>query len=237
MHRDLKPANIKVRRRWHRKILDFGLAKAMDPTGAASGSLANSPTLISPATELGMILGTAAYMSPEQARGKAVDRRTDVWAFGVVFYEMLTGRRAFRGHEVSDVLASVLKDTLPFDVLPADTPPPIRRLLRRCLEKDRAERLDSMAAARLDIADSLSSKADGPAPETPVSSPTRRRTLVGATLILAGLALGIAAGWTMFKSTRAPASRYDPLLRPAARRCADERGRHHQRRRHDCLSG
>ena len=105
-----------------------------------------------------MILGTAAYMSPEQARGKAVDRRTDVWAFGVVLYEMLTGRRAFAGHEVSDVLASVLKDTLPFDVLPADTPPPIRRLLGRCLEKDRAERLDSMAAVRLDIADSLSSK-------------------------------------------------------------------------------
>jgi serine/threonine-protein kinase len=207
VHRDLKPANIKVRPDGTVKVLDFGLAKAMDPTGAASGSLANSPTLTSPATELGMILGTAAYMSPEQARGKVVDRRTDVWAFGVVFYEMLTGRRAFRGHEVSDVLASVLKDTLPFDVLPADTPPSIRRLLRRCLEKDRAERLDSMAAARLDIADSLSSKGDGPAPETPVSSPTRRRTLVGATLILAGLALGIAAGWTMSKSTPAPASR------------------------------
>jgi serine/threonine-protein kinase len=207
VHRDLKPANIKVRPDGTVKVLDFGLAKAMDPAGAASGSLANSPTLTSPATELGMILGTAAYMSPEQARGKAVDRRSDVWAFGVVLYEMLTGRRAFRGHEVSDVLASVLKDTLPFDVLPADTPPSIRRLLRRCLEKDRAERLDSMAAARLDIADSLSSKADAPAPETLVSSRTRRRTLVGATLILAGLALGIAAGWTMFRSTPAPASR------------------------------
>jgi serine/threonine-protein kinase len=162
IHRDLKPANIKIRPDGVVKVLDFGLAKALlaEGPGSASGSLANSPTMTGPATELGLILGTAAYMSPEQARGKPVDRRADIWAFGVVLYEMLTGRRAFQGAEVSDVLASVLKDTLPLDPLPADTPASIRRLLRRCLQKDRGDRLDSMAAARLEITDALAPAAD-----------------------------------------------------------------------------
>lgn len=156
VHRDLKPANVKVRPDGTVKVLDFGLATpgtSSDP----SGSIANSPTMTSPAaTAFGMIIGTAAYMSPEQARGKLVDKRADVWAFGVVLYEMLSGRRAYGGNEVSDVLASVLKDTLPLDSVPGSTPAPIRRLLRRCLEKDRADRLDSMATARLEIADALS---------------------------------------------------------------------------------
>ena len=157
VHRDLKPANVKVRGDGVVKVLDFGLAKsgAADASGALPNGLSNSPTITSPVTELGMILGTAAYMSPEQARGKPVDRRADVWAFGVVLYEMLTGQRAFQGAEVSDVLASVLKDTLPLDRLPAETPASIRRLLRRCLQKDRGDRLDSMASARLEIADAL----------------------------------------------------------------------------------
>ncbi len=116
IHRDLKPANIKVRPDGTVKVLDFGLAKAIEPAGAISSSSAmNSPTVTARATEIGLILGTAAYMAPEQARGKAVDRRADLWAFGVVLYEMLTGRRAFDGAEVSDVLAAVLKDTPSLD--------------------------------------------------------------------------------------------------------------------------
>ena len=200
VHRDLKPANIKVRADGAVKVLDFGLAKAMDASSGVSGSLANSPTITSPATEMGTILGTAAYMSPEQARGKAVDRRSDVWAFGVVFYEMLSGRRAFEGSDVSDVLASVLKDTIVFDALPADTPPAIRRLLRRCLVKNRADRLDSMATARLDIADAINAPGDG---ETRLASarPSARSRygLIAATI--AGVALGLAAGWAFFRTT------------------------------------
>jgi eukaryotic-like serine/threonine-protein kinase len=164
IHRDLKPANIKVTPDGKVKVLDFGLAKAMDAGDSApavagpSDPTVKSPTMTSPAmTQLGVILGTAAYMSPEQARGKPVDRRADVWAFGVVLYEMLTGRRLFTGGEVSDVLASVLKDTVSFDPLPPETPISIRRLLRRCLEKDRTKRLDSMATARLEIEDGIAS--------------------------------------------------------------------------------
>src|SRR6188768_1563793 len=125
IHRDLKPANIKVRTDGTVKVLDFGLAKAMDPAGASSAAAMNSPTLTNRATQMGMILGTAAYMAPEQARGRAVDRRADVWAFGVVLYEMLTGRRAFDGEDISITLASVLKEDVSWQALPADLPPSI----------------------------------------------------------------------------------------------------------------
>jgi eukaryotic-like serine/threonine-protein kinase len=110
VHRDLKPQNIKVRADGTVKVLDFGLAKAMDPAGGPAADVANSPTLTARATQMGLIMGTAAYMAPEQARGRAVDRRADIWAFGVVLYEMLTGRRLFPGDDVSETLASVLKD-------------------------------------------------------------------------------------------------------------------------------
>jgi Tol biopolymer transport system component len=149
IHRDLKPANIKVRDDGTVKVLDFGLAKAMDPTG--SSDAANSPTLTGRATQMGMIIGTAAYMAPEQAKGRAADRRADIWAFGVVLYEMLTGRRAFAGDDVSDVLASVLKTDPDWRALPADLPPSIRRLLRRCLEKDPRRRLGAIGDARLEL--------------------------------------------------------------------------------------
>jgi len=154
VHRDLKPANVKVRGDGTVKVLDFGLAKALgrDPAGTSAGAM-NSPTLTARATEMGMIIGTAAYMAPEQARGRAVDRRADVWAFGVVLYEMLTGRRAFDGDDISITLASVLKEDVRWDALPADLPVPVRRLLRRCLEKDPKRRLSAFGDARLELDD------------------------------------------------------------------------------------
>jgi dipeptidyl aminopeptidase/acylaminoacyl peptidase len=152
IHRDLKPANIKVRADGTVKVLDFGLAKALAPAGALSPDAMSSPTITSAAmTQAGMILGTAAYMSPEQARGKTVDRRTDIWAFGVVLYEMLAGQRAFPGDDVSITLANVMKDNVAWDALPKDLAEPIRRLLRRCLEKDPRRRLSAIADARLEL--------------------------------------------------------------------------------------
>ena len=124
IHRDLKPANIKVRPDGTVKVLDFGLAKALEPASGARIDATASPTITSPAmmTGVGVLLGTAAYMSPEQARGKAVDKRTDIWAFGCVLYEMLTGKRAFAGEDVSDTLAAVLKGDPPWSALPSDLP-------------------------------------------------------------------------------------------------------------------
>ena len=135
------------------KVLDFGLAKAIDPAESSAAAMANSPTLTARATQLGMIIGTAAYMAPEQARGRAVDRRADIWAFGVVVYEMLSGRRAFDGDDISITLASVLKEDVRWDALPADLPAPLLRLLRRCLEKDPKRRLSWIGEARLILED------------------------------------------------------------------------------------
>jgi eukaryotic-like serine/threonine-protein kinase len=160
VHRDLKPANIKAREDGTVKVLDFGLAKALDEGSGVrdqgSGGLANSPTITTPAmTQAGMILDTAAYMAPEQAKGHTLDRRADLWAFGAVLFEMLTGARAFKGEDESDTLAAILRADPDWTALPPDTPPLVRRLLRRCLEKDRRRRLDSAAAARLEIDEAL----------------------------------------------------------------------------------
>ena len=157
VHRDLKPANVKLRHDGTVKVLDFGLAKALAPVRPAAGfrCAGNGPCTVAnlhaPATQLGMVIGTAAYMAPEQAKGRPVDRRADVWAFGVVLYEMLTGGRAFDGDDMSEILATVLKSEPNWQALPADTPPSIRRLLRRCLEKDPRKRLSSIADARLEL--------------------------------------------------------------------------------------
>jgi serine/threonine-protein kinase len=147
VHRDLKPANIKVRADGAVKVLDFGLAKAFD--GGPTSNLSQLPTITSPAmTGVGVILGTAAYMSPEQARGKPVDKRADIWAFGCVLYEMLTGSRAFCGETVSETLADVMKSEPRWTALPPETPAALRSIVRRCLEKSHpAVRADKEAAS------------------------------------------------------------------------------------------
>jgi Tol biopolymer transport system component len=165
VHRDLKPSNVKVRTDGAVKVLDFGLAKALDVDRAgvppSHAGLSQSPTITSPAmmTGAGVILGTAAYMAPEQAKGRAVDRRADVWAFGCVLYEMLTGRRAFEGEDVSETLAFVLTKEPAWEALPPAVPVSVRRLLRRCLEKNPARRLRDIADARLDIDEAIASPA------------------------------------------------------------------------------
>ena len=208
VHRDLKPQNIKASIEGKIKVLDFGLAKAMDPAagGAASAAdLARSPTLMqSPTltaahgTQLGVILGTAAYMAPEQARGGTVDKRADIWAFGVVLYEMLSGRRLFDGETVSDVLAAVLRAEVDFAALPPEATAELRNLLRRCLERNPKNRLHDIADARIVIEQILSGRseaaaplAEPPAPMTPML-PLWRRVLPWIGGAVAGAAIAAA---------------------------------------------
>jgi hypothetical protein len=174
IHRDLKPANIMLTLDGQVKVLDFGLAKAADPS-SSSGSVSESPTLTARATQMGMIIGTAAYMSPEQARGKSVDRRADVWAFGVVLYEMLTGQRAFAGPEITDVLAKVIERDADFDRLPPATPATIRTLLRRCLTKDPKQRLRDIGEARVTIDEVIAGRAGHDAPKVAGVAASRTR--------------------------------------------------------------
>jgi len=167
IHRDLKPANVKVRPDGTVKVLDFRLAKAMAPAGSAVGATM-SPTITTPAmTQMGLILGTAAYMSPEQAKGHEADKRSDVWAFGATLFEMLAGKRAFDGEDVSDTLASVLKMEPDWSVLAADVPAPVRTLLQRCLVKDRRRRVADVSVARF-VLEEAASSSRGPE-HTPVA--------------------------------------------------------------------
>src|SRR3990172_4677786 len=181
VHRDLKPANVKVTPDGKVKVLDFGLAKAWEGPGAVSSDLSQSPTLAHTGTAAGLILGTAAYMSPEQARGKAVDKRADIWAFGVLVYEMLTGRRLFDGETVSDTLAAVLKTDPDWSALPAGTPEAVRKLLRRCLERDAKQRLRDIGEARIALRDTSAASAASAAPAT-LGAATWRSPAVWAAL-------------------------------------------------------
>jgi Tol biopolymer transport system component/tRNA A-37 threonylcarbamoyl transferase component Bud32 len=170
IHRDLKPANVKVTPAGKVKVLDFGLAKAFSAEPVTGRDISHSPTVTSGGTKQGVILGTAAYMSPEQARGKPVDRRTDIWSFGCVLYEMLAGRKAFEGETVSDVMVSVLTREPDWKALPAGVPQRLRELLRRCLQKDPQRRLHDIADARLEIEDA----ATDPAPVFQAAAPSVR---------------------------------------------------------------
>jgi eukaryotic-like serine/threonine-protein kinase len=180
IHRDLKPANVKITPEGNVKVLDFGLAKALEENPAVTNG-ANSPTVSAMPTRAGIILGTAAYMSPEQARGVAVDRRTDIWSFGVVMFEMLSGRPAFQGETTSDTLASVLKLDPDWSALPASTPSSIDRLLHRCLTKNSKQRLQAIGDARIEIENALAAPLR---PQASTAAPGATAPVVGTSRLL-----------------------------------------------------
>ena len=205
VHRDLKPANIKLRHDGTVKVLDFGLAKAMDP--AADGSqVANSPTLTARATQMGMILGTASYMSPEQARGRAVDKRTDVWAFGCVLFEMLTGGKTFQGEDATEIISAVVKTDPDWTTLPPSTPAHIRTILTRCLVKDRKARIPDLSVVRYLLDGAMSDVV--PAAATAPSARTRVWVWPAVAALLAVTTATAAWAWYGTAMTEPPVTRF-----------------------------
>ncbi|MHA1153837.1 MAG: protein kinase domain-containing protein, partial [Alphaproteobacteria bacterium] len=198
VHRDLKPANVKLSEDNQIKILDFGLARAFEGEEDATTDPGTSPTLTAAMTQAGVILGTAAYMSPEQARGQTVDARTDIWAFGVILWELLAGRRLFAGETVTDTLAMVLRSELDWTALPTDLPPSLRRLLQRCLQRDKRQRLHHIADARIVLEEILQDGTSAYEPTegsmAPLSAAESRRSRAGwvtaAVLALVAAVLG-----------------------------------------------
>jgi len=208
VHRDLKPQNVKITPDGKVKVLDFGLAKALDPASGvdSAAQVAHSPTLTLGATVQGMIMGTAAYMSPEQAKGQPADKRSDIWAFGVVLYEMLVGNRLFAGDSVPETLAGVLKTEIDLELLPGELPAPVTRLLRRCLTRDPRRRLRDVGDARLELADAV---AEGPATAAPTgaAAPPRSRRREVLAWSAAGVAVLAALGIALRPAPPVPESR------------------------------
>jgi len=214
IHRDLKPANIKISTDGKLKILDFGLARAAGKEEGPDSALEHSPTLTA-MTQPGVILGTAAYMSPEQARGTHVDHRADIWAFGVVLFGMLTGNRVFEGDTVSDTLAGVLRAEVPWGELPKETAPTLRRLLERCLERDPTRRLQAIAEARIVLEDLKEGRADELAPAAIVERPARfRRERLGWIMAVLALVVAVAGLTALRPSTPLPPLIQSTILPP-----------------------
>jgi serine/threonine-protein kinase len=206
VHRDLKPANVKIRHDGTVKVLDFGLAKTADAVHAISPGLSASPTITTPAmTQAGLVLGTAAYMSPEQAKGRGADKRSDVWSFGAVLYEMLTGRRAFDGDDVSDTMASVLKSEPDWSKLPADTPTAVATLLKGCLVKDRRQRVSDMSTAKFVLRElsAIGATSGAVAPALNARSRWSRAIPIAIAVALTAIVVGTTA-WMLQPTVRPP---------------------------------